>query len=531
MYRIATLATFATVLFLISLPSVAQVSEPVLPQAYRAVFDEETGTFEIVGNVEYGAQPPPPPAVYAGDWVVDDTLRVPQGVAIDNTTVWGAWGPVEPRLSASPISGDGTPTFDFYSSLDPDFAQVCVHAAKGSDRIIFGVRDPFVAGTESFTSESGGIPDWSFDDTGCGVGMATSYDGSTAAISNASGNTLHVFDAETGDITLTWPSSTPMFNVRLSDDGSIAYIRQFGLATVLDTNTGETLFETKVNNSTFTHHPISGDGDVFVVADPDLTVYQFDGETYQPVIQFEPPVETWRFSVSAVTLSRDGSTVGAWATGFQSNYLEGEIFFFDVESGLPLGSYPVSGSGELQGSPMAAASSDDGSVMAFASMGTENNDWPEVMVFNRSAKLIDEIDFPGSAFSVDVSADGQYVVAGAKSAHANVPSLGGRIQLLELMTVADEATPEALADVLSAPSPNPASGRSTFTIAVERGQHVAVEVFDVMGRRVQTVYEGNLAAGMSETLTLDASALPTGVYVVRATGEDFRRTQRVTVVR
>lgn len=99
------------------------------------------------------------------------------------------------------------------------------------------------------------------------------------------------------------------------------------------------------------------------------------------------------------------------------------------------------------------------------------------------------------------------------------------------VTIADEATPEALADVLSAPSPNPASGTSTFTVAVERGQHVAVEVFDALGRQVQTVYNGTLAAGMSERLTLDASALLAGVYIVRATGEDFVKTRRVTVVR
>jgi len=31
-------------------------------------------------------------------------------------------------------------------------------------------------------------------------------------------------------------------------------------------------------------------------------------------------------------------------------------------------------------------------------------------VFNRNVELIGQIDFPGSAFSVDVSSDGQYVV-------------------------------------------------------------------------------------------------------------------------
>ena len=80
-----------------------------------------------------------------------------------------------------------------------------------------------------------------------------------------------------------------------------------------------------------------------------------------------------------------------------------------------LGSYPVSGTGMYQGTPIGAGSNDNGTVMAFASWGTQNHDWPEVMVFNRSVQLIGQINFPGSAFSVDVSTDGQYVVGGAKA--------------------------------------------------------------------------------------------------------------------
>ena len=70
--------------------------------------------------------------------------------------------------------------------------------------------------------------------------------------------------------------------------------------------------------------------------------------------------------------------------------------------------------------------------MAFASWGTQIHDWPEVMVFNRSVQLIGQINFPGSAFSVDVSTDGQYVVGGAKAVHANQFGSGGRIELIQL---------------------------------------------------------------------------------------------------
>ena len=97
-----------------------------------------------------------------------------------------------------------------------------------------------------------------------------------------------------------------------------------------------------------------------------------------------------------------------------------------------IGSYPVSGTGMYQGTPIGAGSNDNGTVMAFASWGTQNHDWPEVMVFNRSVQLIGQINFPGSAFSVDVSTDGQYVVGGAKAVHANQFGSGGRIELIQL---------------------------------------------------------------------------------------------------
>jgi cell division septation protein DedD len=123
-----------------------------------------------------------------------------------------------------------------------------------------------------------------------------------------------------------------------------------------------------------------------------------------------------------------------------------------------LGSYPVSGTGIYQGTPIGAASNDDGSVMAFASWGTEFHDWPEVMVFNRNVELIGQIDFPGSAFSVDVSSDGQYVVGGSKAVHANQFGSGGRIQLIQLQTTPTPTpTPTATATPTATPTPTATS--------------------------------------------------------------------------
>jgi len=74
-------------------------------------------------------------------------------------------------------------------------------------------------------------------------------------------------------------------------------------------------------------------------------------------------------------------------------------------------------------------------------------------------QLIGQIDFPGSAFSVDLRADGQYVVGGAKAVHANQFGDGGRIELIQLQpsptpTPTSTATPTAT--VTPTPTTTPA---------------------------------------------------------------------------
>ena len=77
--------------------------------------------------------------------------------------------------------------------------------------------------------------------------------------------------------------------------------------------------------------------------------------------------------------------------------------------------------------------------------------------------------------------------------------------------------------------PNPTAGRATVTLALAKAAEVRAAVYDVLGREVAVLHAGPLAAG-SHRLAFD-SALPTGVYLVRATGYGLRAAQRVTVVR
>ena len=100
--------------------------------------------------------------------------------------------------------------------------------------------------------------------------------------------------------------------------------------------------------------------------------------------------------------------------------------------------------------------------------------------------------------------------------------------LSRLYAVADEGDGALGLDVTTAP--NPASGRTTITFGLAEAGDASVTVYDALGRQVAVVADGAYAAGRHD-VTLDASALPTGVYVVRVAGAGTARSAQLTVVR
>ena len=84
---------------------------------------------------------------------------------------------------------------------------------------------------------------------------------------------------------------------------------------------------------------------------------------------------------------------------------------------------------------------------------------------------------------------------------------------------------------LSAPAPNPTSGRATLSFAVREGTRAEVALYDVLGQRVRTLYEGRPPGEEARRLTLETGTLSSGVYVVRLRAGGQTRTGRLTVVR
>ena len=84
---------------------------------------------------------------------------------------------------------------------------------------------------------------------------------------------------------------------------------------------------------------------------------------------------------------------------------------------------------------------------------------------------------------------------------------------------------------LSAPRPNPSTGRVRLALQVAEAQHVRAELFDVAGRRLAVVYEGPVRPSGGITLSVSGAELPAGVYVLRVEGETFVAARRIVFTR
>ena len=107
-------------------------------------------------------------------------------------------------------------------------------------------------------------------------------------------------------------------------------------------------------------------------------------------------------------------------------------------------------------------------------------------------------------------------------------------------TEARESAAAAMLDVTApdaaalAVSPNPAGTSAAVTLTLAEAGEVAIVVYDVLGRAVQTPLSGALTAG-AHRASVDVASLAPGVYVVRASvnteGGTVVRSARLTVAR
>jgi len=106
--------------------------------------------------------------------------------------------------------------------------------------------------------------------------------------------------------------------------------------------------------------------------------------------------------------------------------------------------------------------------------------------------------------------------------------LDGTTHLSDVVSV-DVQMSKALS--LSAPAPNPVVQQAAISFAVKENAEATVSLYNTLGQKVSTLYQGTPPVGQAKDLTLSTDGLPSGVYLVRLQADGQSRTQRVTVVK
>ncbi len=259
---------------------------------------------------------------------------------------------------------------------------------------------------------------------------------------------------------------------------------------------------------------ISGDGNRVVIGNfnGQIRLYQWSGSAWTAAGTFATG-DSW---VTSVGISDDGLTAAGGTLGF--NPYRGKVVAID---------WPSSGSAsvmwEYKNYGDYVSSIDicgDGSVIVAGSWGTYNATGGDVftaldrtgaVIFN----LLDDIDEPGSIFSVDISDDGGFATCSGKAVHARQMGNGGEVYGIQIMET--QAHDVGVVAVVS-PAENQQVG-NTVTPQVTVGNFgqssesfpVSAEIYESEGGTViwtGTASVNALAPGSSTNVTFPSWTVP-----------------------
>ena len=233
------------------------------------------------------------------------------------------------------------------------------------------------------------------------------------------------------------------------------------------------------------------------------------------------------FSLSSVTVAGNaagGDGGGLFSAGTDSFAIQNTIVGDNTAGGSGpdcFGSFESGGFNLVEDNTACAISGDVGTNILGADPGlqplADNGGFTMTRAITASSRAVDAGD---SAFDVDQRGlDRQFTQddIGAFELGASPVATG------------DELAPGAFG--LEAPRPNPTTGRTAVRFTVRDAEPVELAVFNVLGQKVLTAFDGPASPSETQSVEIDVSGLAAGVYVIRLQGAEGVATRQVTVVR
>ncbi len=107
-------------------------------------------------------------------------------------------------------------------------------------------------------------------------------------------------------------------------------------------------------------------------------------------------------------------------------------------------------------------------------------------------------------------------------------SLTGNIIISGVNGIAENLTVEEFS--LSQNYPNPFNASTTLRFSIDRPQKIKIEIYDLMGKSVMSVFNGIVSNG-EHSIIIDAAALSSGSYFCVLSGESKRILRKMTVIK
>jgi hypothetical protein len=79
--------------------------------------------------------------------------------------------------------------------------------------------------------------------------------------------------------------------------------------------------------------------------------------------------------------------------------------------------------------------------------------------------------------------------------------------------------------------PNPTTSDATISFSVAKTGHARVDVYNAIGAKVATLYDGEAVAGQMQSVTVKGVALPSGTYFYRVSTDGKTKTNRFLIAR
>ena len=363
-------------------------------------------------------------------WQAVDAISITSSVVVSDTTdeTWVGHNLNSERLAYHETTGNGTAIFEYLLPTNPSMV-----AVASAENISLGVvLQRHADGTSTvtaFNEANGNVPIWTY-------GFAANYnfnnlrnidvaaDGEVviaAAGDTIAGTSLVVIlDGSNGAVLDSLIVNAGVGGVELNDSGTRAVLTAEATVVVIDTFTMNTLHSFAVSG-TGGFHRISRDGTTVVGGGFNCFVHQEIAGVWTQIYSL---THASNWLGNGLALSENGDTLFLVSFNYATGYLTLTYRVIDLVNNVELAQIITQGSGTLQDTVIQSQASADGETFAVISWGTQNNAHPEVQIFDRDLNLIGSIDTPGSPFGLDMSSDGQFVVVGSKSVHANISGNG-----------------------------------------------------------------------------------------------------------